>query len=102
MNPTASGYDYLLVNEDEGLSPATLPFKCLTPKGFVGGGRKQEIVFEFLPSGVDLVESLWRFSIPSLSISLPFLLVGITVEPAVNMDRAYIRFKPMLVGKLLD
>lgn len=55
-------------------------------------------MFECTPNSLDLVESFWRFSIPSLSLSTPFLLVSSTVEPAINMDRAYLKFKAMLLG----
>lgn len=60
-----------------------------------------KVVFECMPNSLELVESFWRFSIPSLSLSTPFLLVANTVEPAINMDRAYLKFKSMLLGKLL-
>ena len=56
--------------------------------------------FEYLPTALDVVESLWRFSIPSLSLS--FLLVGHTVEPAIHLDRAYVSFKSMLLGRPLN
>ena len=55
-------------------------------------------MFECTPNCLDLVESFWRFSIPSLSLSTPFLLVSTTIEPAINMDRAYLKFKAMLLG----
>lgn len=57
------------------------------------------MVFEFLPVALEVAESSWRFSIPSLAISLPFLLVGITSEPDINIDRAYLNFKALLLGE---
>ena len=57
---------------------------------------------EYLPTALDVLESLWCFSIPSLSLSLSFLLVGHTVEPAVHLDRAYVSFKSMLLGGSLS
>ena len=57
------------------------------------------MVFEFLPVALEVAESSWRFSIPSLNISLPFLLVGITSEPDVNIDRAYLNFRALLLGE---
>ena len=61
-----------------------------------------QIVFEYLPTSAELTESFWCFSIPSLSLSLSFLLVGHTVEPEVFIDRAYINFKTMLVGEMIE
>lgn len=58
-----------------------------------------QIVFEYSPSSLEAVESLWTFSIPSICLSHPFLLVGRTEEPSVNLDRAYVTFKAMLIGK---
>ena len=57
------------------------------------------MVFEFIPTGLEAAESSWLFSIPSLNISLPFLLVGITSEPAINIDRAYLNFRALLLGE---
>lgn len=54
------------------------------------------MVFEFVPTIQEVVESLWRFSIPSLSQT--FLLVGHTTEPAVLLDRAYINFHSINLG----
>lgn len=54
------------------------------------------MVFEFVPTAQEVVESLWRFSIPSLSQS--FLLVGHTTEPAVLLDRAYVNFHSIKLG----
>ena len=56
-------------------------------------------MFEYTPTTQEHVEALWHFSIPSLSITVPFLLVGHTLEPQVNLDRAYLSFRSMLVGK---
>ena len=55
-----------------------------------------QMAFEFIPTAQEVVESLWRFSIPSLSQS--FLLVGHTTEPAVLLDRAYINFHSIRLG----
>jgi len=115
INPTSQSYEFFWTNED-GIRPnKNTVFKCLTTKGFITGGKKFEVglftvsmivqaiqlqvVFECMPISLELVESFWRFSIPSLSLSIPFLLVANTVEPAINMDRAYLKFKSMLLGK---
>ena len=58
-----------------------------------------QIKFEYIPTTHEYIEALWEFSIPSLSITIPFLLVGQTQEPKVNLDRAYLSFRSMLIGK---
>ena len=57
-----------------------------------------QMVFEYQPTGLDVVESLWNFSIPSLSLANPFLLVGQTLDPSVMFDRCYLSFKTLLIG----
>ncbi len=57
-------------------------------------------MFEFAASELGVVESFWRFTIPEQNISVPFLLVGDTKEPAVSTDRSHINFKSLLLGKI--
>ena len=57
---------------------------------------------KYLPTALDVLECLWCFSIPSLSLPFSFLLVGLTVEPAVHLDHAYVSFKSMLLGGFLN
>ncbi len=58
-----------------------------------------QVVFEYLPTSLEVCEMQWQFSIPSLSLSHSFLLVGHTVEPNVSLDRAYVNFRSLLIGK---
>ena len=74
------------------------PFTCVTPEGVIQGGRKYEMVFEFLPTSLELAESLWTFAISSFDISIPFILVGHSQEPDVAFDRAFLILPPTLVG----
>ncbi len=56
----------------------------MTPKGVVLAGKRAEMIFEYMPDDVGLLESFWRFSIvehPDISVS--FLLVGTVAEPEV-------------------
>ena len=57
--------------------------------------------FEFIASSLDLVESLWTFEIAAQNVSVPFLLVGQSHDPAVAFDRSHVNFKSVLVGQLL-
>lgn len=54
------------------------------------------MAFEFTPTAQEIVESLWRFSIPTLSQT--FVLVGYTTEPAVLLDRAYVNLHSSRLG----
>jgi len=75
------------------------PFECMTKSGVIQCGRRFEMVFEFTPSVSGHAEALYRFFVPELGLSLPFLLVGDVVEPRIWTDRARVDFKSMIVGQ---
>lgn len=54
--------------------------------------------FDFYPRSFGVVESAYRFEIPTHSLSVPFLLVGQVNEPQVLFDRTFISFHPALIG----
>lgn len=57
-----------------------------------------QVCFEYEAKQVEVVESLWTFCMDTLSLSVPFLLVGITREPLVYLDRAHLDFGELPVG----
>jgi len=57
--------------------------------------------FEFKSSSLDLIESFWQFEIAEQNISVPFLLVGQTHDPAVAFDRSHVNFRSVLIGEVL-
>ena len=56
--------------------------------------------FEFVASSLELVESSWTFEIAEQNVSVPFLLVGQSHDPAVFFDRSHINFRSVLIGQL--
>eukprot|EP00698_Gefionella_okellyi_P022526 TRINITY_DN7486_c0_g1_i1.p1 TRINITY_DN7486_c0_g1~~TRINITY_DN7486_c0_g1_i1.p1 ORF type:complete len:4186 (-),score=1237.39 TRINITY_DN7486_c0_g1_i1:99-12656(-) len=95
VNPTSIQYEYNWECEDD---PGSLqPFRCVNRKGIVSAGKKAEMVFEYTPEKTTLQESFWRFRIPSQKIEVPFLLVGKASEPRVDLDRARVAFRPLLL-----
>lgn len=44
---------------------------------------------------------MWQFSIPEHQVTVPFLLVGASLEPHLHIDRPRLSFKPTLVGRHL-
>lgn len=103
INPTNTNYSFVWTNEDtlDGAPPETVNFRCLTPEGSVLSGKKHEMVFEYVSDSLDLVESFWRFFVPEYNISIPFVMVGHTFEPALSFDRSHINFREMLLGKAM-
>eukprot|EP00794_Sanderia_malayensis_P018879 gene18879-20779_t len=101
VNPTNTTFRYSWTNED-GLDPhkqfSGCAFSCLTPTGTIEAGKKTEIVFEYLPESMDLVESFWRFFIQDYNVSVSFLLVGMATDPAVSFDKSHLNFKEFLIG----
>ncbi|XP_068693384.1 hydrocephalus-inducing protein homolog [Montipora foliosa] len=99
INPSNTTYSFSWTNEDslDG-APESANFRCLTPEGTVLSGKKYEMVFEYVPDSLDLVESFWRFFVPEHNISIPFVMVGHTFEPALSFDRSHINFREVLIG----
>jgi hydrocephalus-inducing protein len=54
--------------------------------------------FDFFPRSFGVTESMYRFEIPTHSLSVPFLLVGQVNEPQILFDRTFILFHPVLIG----
>lgn len=98
INPTADNYSFQWVNDDDP-DPKLVPaFTCITPKGSIKSGKKQEVQFDFVAEDLGITESFWKFIIPEQNITVPFLLVGDTVDPAVHFDRSHLNFKALLIG----
>jgi len=57
--------------------------------------------FDFVASSLDLVESLWTYEIAEQNVSVPFLLVGQSHDPAVTFDRSHINFRSVCIGQLM-
>lgn len=102
INPSNTNYSFSWTNEDtlDG-APENVNFRCLTPEGTVLSGKKYEMVFEYVSDSLDLVESFWRFFVPEYNISIPFVMVGHTFEPALSFDRSHINFREILLGKAM-
>uniref|UniRef100_A0AAV2L4X0 Uncharacterized protein n=1 Tax=Knipowitschia caucasica TaxID=637954 RepID=A0AAV2L4X0_KNICA len=93
LNPTNISYSFKWRCEDTSESS----FQCLTPSGILQPKEKAEIRLAFVSEQMDIVESLWSFVIDALSVSVPFLFVGITRAPRVYLEKALINFKSLLV-----
>ena len=98
VNPTTENYSFQWLNDDDPDLKVTPSFACGTPKGKIKSGKKQEIQFDFMPHSLGITESFWIFRIPEQNISVPFLLVGETKDPAVMFDRSHLNFKALLIG----
>ena len=103
INPSNTSYSFSWTNEDmlDG-TPEGVNFRCLTPEGTVLSGKKYEMAFEYVSDSLDLVESFWRFFVPEYNISIPFVMVGHTFEPALSFDRSHINFREMLLGRVIS
>ena len=101
VNPTNVDLQFVWTNEDSldgSAAPDAAHFRCQTPHGTILSGKKFDMLFEYVSDTLDLVESFWRFFIPDHNISMPFVLVGHTSEPALSFDRSHINFREMLLG----
>ncbi|OHT13016.1 hypothetical protein TRFO_03418 [Tritrichomonas foetus] len=72
INPTSSPYEVRWNYVGEGPTPIF----CDSPSSLVSSGKKQTMVFGYLPVSVKTIESLWEFHIPEHNVRVPFLFVG--------------------------
>ncbi|XP_054856814.1 hydrocephalus-inducing protein homolog [Eublepharis macularius] len=98
MNPTNASYTFQWTCEQQEQGQEQAAFVCFTERGQLRTEKKVEVIFEFIPEHLDITESFWTFTIPEHSLSVPFLLVGHTVDPAVSLDRYHINFHSLLIG----
>ncbi|XP_007442069.2 hydrocephalus-inducing protein homolog, partial [Python bivittatus] len=98
LNPTNAAYSFQWTCEqqEEGKEPPA--FICFTERGLLRPEKKMEIIFEFIPKHLDVTESFWTFAILEHNITVPFLLVGHTTDPAVSLERAHLNFRSLLIG----
>ncbi|RKP17692.1 hypothetical protein ROZALSC1DRAFT_23958, partial [Rozella allomycis CSF55] len=93
LNPTSITYDFEWVKE--GNEQGKL--KCLTRQGTIVGGKKSEIIFEYSPDNIDVLETFWKFKIPSQNIQIPFMILCRSLEPSIYFDKTSVNFKSILV-----
>ncbi|XP_028313928.1 hydrocephalus-inducing protein homolog [Gouania willdenowi] len=99
LNPTGKPYTFEWRCEDRGSSH----FRCLTPSGIILSGQRVEVSFEYVAEQLlDTVESVWSFTIETLSLSVPFLCVGTSREPLVYFDRAHLDFGELLLAHKVE
>nr|XP_054593766.1 hydrocephalus-inducing protein homolog [Nothobranchius furzeri] len=94
VNPTSKAYSFRWRCED---TDATR-FRCLTSSGSIQPGTSLEMRFKYSANQKDTVESFWSFVVETLSLSVPFLLVGTAREPHVYLSRAHVDFGELTVG----
>ncbi|KAK6983379.1 hydrocephalus-inducing protein, partial [Biomphalaria glabrata] len=99
INPTNEPFTFEWQCEDDNDARLPTSFRCLNPKGEIKSGRKYKVGFEFVSNDQDVVESFWKFSIPSRAITIPFMMVGYTREPNICLDRSHLNFKSLLIGR---
>ncbi|CAG6023165.1 unnamed protein product [Menidia menidia] len=95
LNPTSRTYSFKWRCEDDSASP----FRCLSPCGSILPGKRTQVCFEYIADQPDTVESFWTFVIETVSLSVPFLLVGTTREPLVYFQRPHLDLGELLVGR---
>ncbi|XP_053255366.1 hydrocephalus-inducing protein homolog [Podarcis raffonei] len=97
MNPTNATYSFQWVCEQQE-NKDYAAFICFTERGQLRPEKKVEVIFEFIPQHLDTTESFWTFLIPEHNLSVPFLLVGHTTDPAVSLERSHLNFRSLLIG----
>ncbi|XP_004431871.1 PREDICTED: hydrocephalus-inducing protein homolog [Ceratotherium simum simum] len=99
LNPTNSTYSFCWMSEEMKSLQNPPAFTCLTEKGLIHPEKKAEIVFQFTPLHLDIMEAFWTFLIPEHNITVPFLLVGKATDPLINLDKSHLNFSCLLIGR---
>eukprot|EP00397_Hematodinium_sp_SG-2012_P000030 GEMP01000030.1.p1 GENE.GEMP01000030.1~~GEMP01000030.1.p1 ORF type:complete len:4608 (+),score=1069.56 GEMP01000030.1:10-13833(+) len=95
LNPTAEPYDFVWVPDEDATEDC---FRCITKRGTIHGGKKFEIVFEYVPLSVGTHEMMWNFTIVGKNVEQQFLVVGSVKEPRIGFDQPCINFGRLLLG----
>lgn len=100
VNPTDVDINFVWSREDCADSNPShqADFTCSPMSGTIESGKKSLVEFQYISENLELSESFWRFFIQEHNISVPFLLVGHTHEPAVSFDRSRFNFREILIG----
>ncbi|EAY09922.1 hypothetical protein TVAG_481960 [Trichomonas vaginalis G3] len=71
MNTTNMMYEsyWHLVSGQDAIS-------CETPIQIISSNRRYEMIFDFTPTSVKTIETLWEFKVPQHNVCVPFLIVG--------------------------
>jgi len=93
-NPTAQAYEFTW----EAVGEPDPSWKCATPKGTIGAGRKGEMIFEYTPDTTGVAEAFFKLKIPSHGLEELFLFAGCVVEPQVFFDKTRVDFNALMVG----
>ncbi|KAG8143780.1 hypothetical protein E2320_000954, partial [Naja naja] len=98
LNPTNATYSFQWRCEQQEERKTPPAFICFTERGLLRPEKKIEIIFEFIPKHLDVTESFWTFTISEHNITVPFLLVGHTTDPAVSFEKVHLNLHLLLIG----
>ena len=73
INPTSHPYEVKWEKHPEHRNDA---INCETPRALISSGSKYVMQFSYKPKSIKTIETLYTFSIPEHSLSVPFLIVG--------------------------
>ena len=105
LNPTSAAYAFRWADVAVAGRPAgdRAGFRCVTPDGTIGAGKRVEMVFEYCPERVASPErpdeAFFEFRVDERDVAVPFLFAGAVAEPRVAFDVPGINFGKVLVGR---
>ena len=69
INPTADNFEFLW----ESVGDPSPFWRCVQSSGMLFGGKRIEIVFEYLPEDIAVAESFFEFKLPKVKLAVLFL-----------------------------
>lgn len=94
INPTNDNYEFIW----EAIGDPNAAWRCVQSSGMLFGGKRVEMIFEYLPEEVSVAETFFKFKLPSNGVEQVFLFSGNVKEPKVNFSVSRIDFHAVMLG----
>ena len=94
INPTSENYEFIY----EAVGDPSPFWRCVQSAGMLFGGKRIEIVFEYLPEETSVAESFFRFRLPKVGLEQLFLFSGKVKEPRVFFATSRMDFHSVMLG----
>ena len=79
INPTNDNFEFLW----ESIGEPSAYWRCVQSSGMLFGGKRVEVVFEYLPEETSVAENFFKFRLPKIGLEQTFLFSGHVTEPKV-------------------
>jgi hydrocephalus-inducing protein len=93
INPTSENYEFMW----ESIGEPSAYWRCVQASGMLFGGKRVEVVFEYLPEETSTAESFFKFRLPKVGLEQIFLFSGHVTEPRVFFSTSRLDFHSVML-----